>query len=95
MNKETVALAVSAKLGVSRVVALNVVDAVLDSVHGGLVRGETVTLSNFGTFQVRDRAARTGRNPATGEPLELPPSRVVTFKSGAGLKRALKQAPAG
>ncbi|GMA66223.1 hypothetical protein GCM10025859_66980 [Alicyclobacillus fastidiosus] len=55
-----------------------------------LSAGEKVQIPGFGTFEVRDRAARTGRNPQTGETIEIPASKVPAFKAGTGLKEKVK-----
>ena len=64
-------------------------DASIASVSEALKKGDTVTLVGFGTFAVKERAARTGRNPKTGEPLNIPASKVPSFKAGKGLKDAV------
>ena len=65
------------------------VKAVLASVGGALARGEEVRLPGFGTFAVKARAARTGRNPRTGAEIAVPASRSVSFRAGKGLRDAL------
>ena len=72
--------------------AEELVDFLLDSVTGALKGGEKVNISGFGTFTVSDRKARTGRNPKTGEPIEIPASRSAKFKAGKTLKEALDSA---
>jgi len=62
---------------------------VLDSVTDAMQKGDQVTLVGFGTFLVRKREARTGRNPRTGEPLEIAASNVPSFKAGKALKDAV------
>ena len=64
--------------------------AVLDAVTEALADGEKVALVGFGTFEVKERAARTGKNPRTGEAIEIPASKVPSFKAGAALKNAVK-----
>ena len=66
------------------------VKAVLDAVTEALADGEKVALVGFGTFEVKERAARTGKNPRTGEAIEIPASKVPSFKAGAALKNAVK-----
>ena len=61
-------------------------DATVASIGEALKKGDTVTLVGFGTFAVKERAARTGRNPKTGEPLNIAASKVPSFKAGKGLK---------
>jgi DNA-binding protein HU-beta len=62
------------------------VNALLDALTGALQRGESVSLVGFGTFTVKARPARTGRNPQTGEVLQIEASRIPSFKPGKGLK---------
>jgi DNA-binding protein HU-beta len=69
--------------------AERVVNAVFDDIVGGLRKGDKVTLSGFGTFQVSERKARTGRNPKTGEAIAIPASKSVKFKAGKTLKDML------
>ena len=64
-------------------------DAVLDSISGALKSGDSVSLVGFGTFAVKARAARTGRNPRTGETIEIAASNVPGFKAGKALKDAV------
>jgi len=64
-------------------------DAVLDAITVSLQQGEKVTLPGFGTFEVRERAARTGRNPKTGESIQIKASKNPAFKAGKGLKEAV------
>ncbi len=66
------------------------VDAVLNAITDALKNGEKIQLIGFGTFEVRERAARTGRNPQTGEEMTIPASKVPAFKPGKELKEALK-----
>ncbi|KRK23857.1 transcriptional regulator [Lactobacillus delbrueckii subsp. delbrueckii DSM 20074 = JCM 1012] len=66
------------------------VDAVFEAIQEDLAKGEKVQLIGFGTFEVRDRAARKGRNPQTGAEIEIPASKVPAFKPGKALKDAVK-----
>jgi len=66
------------------------VDAVLSGITGALSAGDSVSLVGFGTFSVTERAARTARNPRTGEPIEVAASKAPKFKAGKGLKDAVK-----
>ena len=70
--------------------ATKAVDAVFDTILNTLKKGEKVQLIGFGNFEVRERAARKGRNPQTGEEIEIPASRVPAFKPGKALKEAVK-----
>jgi DNA-binding protein HU-beta len=69
--------------------AVKAVDAVFDSITSALKSGDTVALLGFGTFVVKARAARAGRNPRTGETIEIPASKVPGFKAGKALKDAV------
>ncbi len=89
MNKGEFVDAVAAKGDMSKADAAAAVDAVLDSVTDAMQKGDQVTLVGFGTFLVRKREARTGRNPRTGEPLQIAASNVPSFKAGKALKDAV------
>lgn len=86
MNKEGLANQVAATTGQTRKQALTMVDAVFDSITNALARGEKVTLVGFGTFQVKRRAARDGRNPHTGAKIRIPPRKVPGFTAGKDLR---------
>ncbi len=90
MNKTELVEAVASRAGLSKADADRAVNALVDAVEGALVRGEKVTVTGFGTFEVRDRAARMGRNPQTGAPLHIPATKSPAFKSGKGLKDAVR-----
>lgn len=89
MNKGEFVDAVAAQGDMSKSDAATAVDAVLDAVTEAMRKGEQVTLVGFGTFLVRKREARTGRNPRTGEPLQIAASNVPSFKAGKALKDAV------
>ena len=89
MNKAEFVDSVATKADMSKTEAGAAVDAVLDSVTDALKNGDQVTLVGFGTFLVRKREARTGRNPRTGEPLQIKASNVPSFKAGKALKEAV------
>jgi DNA-binding protein HU-beta len=89
MNKGELIEAVAGSANLSRADATKAVDAVLDSISGTLAKGSAVSLVGFGTFSVKSRAARTGRNPRTGESIEIPASNVPGFKAGKALKDAV------
>jgi DNA-binding protein HU-beta len=89
MNKGELIEAVAGAAGLSRADATKAVDAVLDSVTSTLSGGGQVSLVGFGTFSVKARAARMGRNPRTGEPIQIKASNVPGFKAGKGLKDAV------
>lgn len=90
MNKTELVAAVATKADLSKKDAEAAVKAVLDAVTEALADGEKVALVGFGTFEVKERAARTGQNPRTGEAIEIPASKVPSFKAGAALKNAVK-----
>jgi DNA-binding protein HU-beta len=89
MNKGELIDAVAGTAGLSRADATKAVDAVLSSVQGTLSNGGSVSLVGFGTFSVKARAARAGRNPRTGETIQIKASNVPGFKAGKGLKDAV------
>lgn len=90
MNKTELIEAVADSADLSKATASRAVDAVVESVTDALKEGDQVTLVGFGTFNVRERAARTGRNPQTGESMQIPASKVPGFKPGKALKDAVK-----
>lgn len=90
MNKSDLVTAVAEKSELSKKDAAKAVDAVLESITDSLQVGEKVQLIGFGNFEVRERAARKGRNPQTGEEIEIPASKVPAFKAGKALREAVK-----
>ena len=89
MNKSDLADAVGASFGNNKAMGSAAVDAVLDAITKGLKRGEKIQITGFGTFEVRSRPARTGRNPRTGEPVAIAASKAAAFKPGKALKDAI------
>ena len=89
MNKADLIDAVADSADLSKADATRAVDAVLDSITSALKQGNSVSLVGFGTFSVKHRAARTGRNPRTGEEMKIPASNQPKFKAGKGLKDAV------
>lgn len=89
MNKTELTEAVASATDLSKAAAARAVDAVLESITGALKSGDQVTIPGFGTFLVRERAARQGRNPQTGEMMEIKAAKVPSFKAGKGLKDAV------
>jgi len=89
MNKSDFVAAVAEATELTKADAGRAVDAFIDTVTRALKKGETVTLVGFGTFSVRKRAARQGRNPQTGEAIKIKASKSPAFKAGKGLKDAL------
>jgi DNA-binding protein HU-beta len=89
MNKSQLAEAAAERAGLSKGDATKALDAVLDTIQSALQSGEKVSLTGFGTFEVRDRAARTARNPQTGAEMQVAASRAPAFKAGKGFKDAV------
>lgn len=89
MNKAELIEAVSDAADLSKSDATKAVDGVIEAVTNSLKNGDQVTLVGFGTFLVRDRAARTGRNPRTGEAIQIAAAKVPGFKAGKALKDAV------
>jgi DNA-binding protein HU-beta len=89
MNKTELIDAVAGATNLSRADATRATDAVLDSIIGALSKGDQVALVGFGTFSVRERAARSGRNPQTGETIQIQASRSPGFKAGKAFKDAV------
>ena len=86
MNKVTLVAKIAEKSGLSKKQAELALGAFIDSVTEALKAGDKVQLMGFGTFEVKERAARTGRNPSTGETIEIPASKTPSFKAGKGLR---------
>jgi len=89
MNKSELIQAVAESIDMPKAQASKAVDAVIDSIKNKLAEGDAVTLIGFGTFTVRERAARTGRNPRTGKPIDIKAAKVPVFKPGKALKDAV------
>jgi len=89
MNKSELADAVADAADLSKADGARALDAVIDSITAALKKGDNVSLVGFGTFQVKARAARQGRNPRTGETIQIKASNVPSFKAGKGLKDAV------
>ena len=89
-NKAELVSEVAAKTKLTKKDVSEAVDAVFEAIQEDLAKGEKVQLIGFGTFEVRDRAARKGRNPQTGAEIEIPASMVPAFKPGKALKDAFK-----
>jgi DNA-binding protein HU-beta len=81
---------VADRANLSKKDAGDAVDAMLETIEGALKRGSEVTFSGFGKFSVSQRSAREGRNPATGEKIQIKATKVPRFTAGAGLKKAVK-----
>lgn len=89
MNKAELIAAVAAKTGITKKQAAEAVDAVTETITNTLKTGESVLLVGFGTFEAKKKDARTGRNPKTGEPIEIAARTVPGFKPGKDLKDAV------
>ena len=89
MNKVELIAAVAAKAELSKKDAAKAIAAVVASIEEALVKGDKVQLIGFGTFEVRERAARVGRNPQTKEEIKIDASKQPVFKAGAALKKAV------
>ena len=90
MNKTELVKAVSTQAELTQKDAAKVVDALFETISNTLAKEEKIQLIGFGTFEVRDRAARKGRNPQTGEEIDIAASKVPAFKPGKELKEAVK-----
>ena len=89
MNKAELIAAVAEKASLSKKDSEAAVNAALEAISAALQDGDTVQLVGFGSFEVKKRAARTGRNPRTKEVVEIPASQVPVFKAGKALKDAV------
>ncbi len=90
MNKSELVSAVAGKVSLTKKDTEKVVSAVFESVKEAMSEGEKVQIIGFGTFDVRERKAREGRNPSTGEPIQISAAKVPTFKPGKALKDAVR-----
>ena len=89
MNKTELIEAIAASADIPKTTANKALDAVIDSITNALKTGDSVVLVGFGTFAVKESAARTGRNPKTREEIAIPASKVPGFKAGKALKDAV------
>jgi DNA-binding protein HU-beta len=89
MRKVEIITRIADETGLTKAQAEKAVNAILEEIKDGLQRGEPVILRRFGSFQVRDKRARTGRNPKTGEEAGIPARRVVRFKSGEHFRESV------
>ncbi|NLN06072.1 MAG: HU family DNA-binding protein [Firmicutes bacterium] len=90
MNKSELISLVAEKAGMTKKDTEKVVNAVFDGIGESLAKGDKVQVIGFGTFDVRERKAREGRNPATGETITIPAVRVPVFKAGKALRESVK-----
>ncbi|MCB8890699.1 MULTISPECIES: nucleoid-associated protein HU-beta [Halomonadaceae] len=89
MNKSELIEAIAASADIPKAAATRALDAMVESVTDSLKKGDSVSLVGFGTFAIKERAARTGRNPQTGQPIEISAAKVPSFKAGKALKDAV------
>ncbi len=89
MNKAELIDVVASTADLSKAAATRAVDAVVDTITETLRKGDSCTLVGFGTFEVRERSARTGRNPQTGETIQIKASKAPAFKAGKAFKDAV------
>ncbi len=89
MNKSELIDAIAASADIPKAAAGRALDATIEAITGALKEDDQVVLVGFGTFSVKDRAARTGRNPQTGEPIQIKAAKVPGFKPGKALKDAV------
>lgn len=90
MNKTELIQAIAESTGFTKKDVTQVVDTLFDTIQDALKRGEHVQLVGFGNFEIRERAARKGRNPQTGEEIEIAATRVPAFKAGKGLREGVR-----
>ncbi|KAF0145613.1 MAG: integration host factor subunit alpha [Thermodesulfovibrionales bacterium] len=91
MTKADLADAIFEKVGLSKKEAQDIIEIIFDTLKQTFKEGESVKVSGFGTFHVRKKAARRGRNPKTGEDLEISPRKVITFRASNKLKLVIEQ----
>ncbi len=90
MNKTEYVAAIAEKAGLTKTQASAAVEASIEIITKALKKGESVQITGFGTYEVAKRAARKGRNPATGKEIKIPASKAPKFKAGAVLKKEVK-----
>ena len=90
MNKTELVAAIGEKAGTSKKDAEKVVNATFDVISEAMAKGDKISLVGFGTFEVRERAAREGKNPQTGEKIKIAACKVPAFKAGKALKDSVK-----
>ena len=91
MNKSELVANIADSADISKASAEKALNGFMDSITSALQKGDKVTLVGFGTFSVAKRAAREGRNPQTGEPIQIKAARMPGFKAGKALKEAVKE----
>lgn len=91
MTKKDLIDRIASDAKISKGAATDALGSFIDNISGALSKGDTVTLVGFGTFSVSNRAARTGRNPKTGAPIQIKASKVPRFKAGKSLKDSINK----
>lgn len=89
MNKQELIENIASSADITKAAAGRALDSMIDGITDSLKKGESVVLVGFGTFTVRERAARTGRNPQTGQQIQIAAAKVPAFKAGKALKDAV------
>ena len=90
MTKKDIVLKITDATGIKQVDVKKIVQKTFDVIVDSLMQGDKVELRNFGVFKIKERRARFGRNPRTGESVPVPPRKVVVFKSGLEMKQKVK-----
>jgi len=90
MTKKDIVLRITDMTGIKQVDVKKIVQKTLDVIVDSLIRNEKVELRNFGVFKIKERRARFGRNPRTGESVPVPPRKVVVFKPGLEMKQKIR-----
>jgi len=90
MTKKDIILKISDEANIKQILVKKVVQKTLDYIIEALIRGEKIELRNFGVFKIKQRRSRLGRNPRTGQPVPVPPRKVVVFKPGLEMKKKVK-----
>ncbi|MBM3248681.1 MAG: integration host factor subunit beta [Candidatus Omnitrophica bacterium] len=90
MTKKDIVLKISDETGIKQIDVKKVVQKTFDAIVDSLVQFNKVELRNFGVFKIKERRARTGRNPRTGDVVPVPPRKVVVFKPGLEMKKKIK-----
>ena len=90
MTKKDIVLKIADDTGIKQIDVKKVVQKTFDSIIDSLSKGEKVELRNFGVLKIKERRARIGRNPRTGEVVPVPPRKVVVFKAGLEMKQKIK-----
>lgn len=91
MTKADLVEKIFEKIGLSKKEAQDIIEILFDTMKQAFIEGESVKISGFGTFNVRKKMARRGRNPKTGEDLEISPRRVITFRASNQLKASMEK----